>query len=196
MKCFDNNDGRSFGKCCSVGDYEECWTGGRGNPNGAGWRMREFFFCFANVAKFEICHPCRHCVDMYTRCFVGHRSWFKWCIILREMFATWVDFFLLIGLKECWEFRTFDADLYWFPMCTNHDHTWCMSGIHTFTLNLRFLSISKWLSNLNNMIICYVLFKSCCVLFLFFNYEEIAIWVFVCIYAPSIFHQSNWHLTI
>lgn len=44
MKCFDNNDGRSFGKCCSVGDYEECWTGGRGNPNGAGWRMREFFF--------------------------------------------------------------------------------------------------------------------------------------------------------
>lgn len=30
MKCFDNNDGRSFGKCCSVGDYEECWTeGGR-----------------------------------------------------------------------------------------------------------------------------------------------------------------------
>lgn len=40
------------------------------------------------------------------------------------------------------------------------------------------------------MIICYVLFKSCCVLFLFFNYEEIAIWVFVCVYMHLAFFTS------
>jgi len=28
MKCFEDASGRSFGRCCSVGDYaEECWNG-------------------------------------------------------------------------------------------------------------------------------------------------------------------------
>lgn len=88
MKCFDNNDGRSFGKCCSVGDYEECWTeGGRGNPNGSGWRMRD------TIGIYKICHPCRYCVDLYNRCYVGNQSLFKWCIIIWEIFlVSWVEF--------------------------------------------------------------------------------------------------------
>ena len=181
------------------GMLDRRWSG---NPNGWGWRMRDTIGCFfvANIGKNKISHPFRYCVDMYTRCLVGHRSWFKWSI--REMFSSFMGgIFFVDQLQEVieratrfvrwrfvwpWEFG------YWFMLisdivlCTNHNYTWCMWGIHTFTLNLRFLSISKLFSNLKSLLYDYMLklcafFRSCCVLFLFFNYESYgSLCVFVC----------------
>ena len=74
------------------GMLDRRWSG---QPKRFGLENERYYwsFFFGNIGIYKICHPCRYCVDLYKRCYVGHQSWFKWCIIIWEIFlVSWVEF--------------------------------------------------------------------------------------------------------